>query len=147
MVEPSGGGQSAGLNPALQAQLAQQMSSNAPKPTDIDSLKDQIVGSLANLFTFIGIKPDSFTQTGIFANVTPPQGIAEKPINQFASSLNARGGRLAEMLAMFKVYFSGISAQVGGGVDISPSNLISFSAPQFGAGVGGVGMGADFGVA
>ncbi len=135
---------------ANQARLQQQASGSTQDPASMDDLFTALFGWCGNFFTFFKTKADSFFSTGIFAHVQLQQSFGEKSINQAAANLSMRGGRLAQILAVFKVEFSKIVApQIAASMtDVSYASLGNLSAPRFeGVGRGGAGVGADFGVA
>jgi hypothetical protein len=140
------GGQPQGpnfANLALQNQLAQQSSSNAPPASSMDDLVTSLFGLCGGIFTFCKVKADSLFNTGILAHIQMQQGASEKPMNQAAQSLSMRGGRLAQMLAQFKPEFSKIIApQIAASMhDVSFASLGTLSPPSFGGGGRGMELG------
>jgi hypothetical protein len=108
---------------------------------------DALFGWTGSLFTFCKTKADSLFNTGIFAHIQLQQSLAEAPMNKGAASLSMRGGKLAQILAVFKVEFSKVAPpQMGGSmVDVSFASLGNLSAPVFAGSSQGMGAGFEVG--
>ena len=143
-IGDGGGQQPQGLSGADLARINQATSSTA-KAGDFNGLIDSLLGQSGNFGTFFKTKLDSLFATGIFSQITPSQSIFEKPMNQAAAGMTGRGGRLAEVFAMFKPEFGGIVApQIAASMqDFSFSSLGNISpmqTPSAGMGMGGMGF-------
>ena len=144
-IGDGGGQQPQGLSGADLARIRQSTSSSAPDPMDFDGLMDALLGWTGLFFSAVKTKADSLFNTGILAHIQVQQSAVEKSMNQAAQSLSMRGGKLEQILAVFKPEFSKIVApQIAASMqDFSFSSLGSFSPMQTPSG----GMGADHGLA